>query len=457
MRRLTVLVLLLAALMGACAPRLVPAPTISTPRYPEYIQPVVSASMGGPRLAEHHDRAWRFLQTGDLRNAQREVEEAMRLEPEFPPSEAAAGYVSLAQGNEDTALAYFDRALERETSYVPALVGRGHSLAELGREADAIAAYQLALGVNPALPDLQRRADVLRFRVNERLLEDAREAANAGRLDVAASAYATALSSSPDSAFLYRELADVEARLGNPTQALAHFTRATELDPSDATSFFRIGQLRDAQGDLPGAISAYETAVSLDATLSIVDALDAARERYEFSMLPEEYRAIESAPAVSRAALAALIGVRLAGVVDGSAATAPVVLTDVRSNWAELWITRVTRAGVMEGYANHTFQPETPVARIDMARVIAHLLPRVASSTEVRAWQGTRVTFGDLASAHLAYPAASTAVTSGAMETSGGNALFEPSRPVSGREALAAIERLEELASASGIRPAGSR
>ncbi|MGE0703686.1 MAG: tetratricopeptide repeat protein [Vicinamibacterales bacterium] len=456
MRRLTVLVVLLGALAGACAPRLVPAPTISTPQYPEYVQPVVSASMGSARLAEHHDRAWRFLQTGDLRNAQREVEEALRLEPEFPPSEAAAGYVALAQGNEDTALAYFDRALERETSYVPALVGRGHSLAELGREAEAIAAYQLALGVDPTLPDLRRRADVLRFRVNERLLEDAREAASAGRLDVAADAYATALASSPDSAFLYRELADVEARLGNPTQALAHFTRATELDPSDATSFFRIGQLREAQGELQEAISAYETAASLDSNPSIVDALDGARERYEFSILPEEYRAIESAPAVTRAGLAALIGVRLAEVVQGSASTAPVVLTDVRSTWAEPWIMRVTQAGVMEGYANHTFQPETSVARIDLARAIAELLPRVASPAELRAWQGTRMTFGDLASAHLAYPAASTAVASGAMETSG-NALFEPSRPISGREALAAIERLEELASASGVRPADRR
>jgi tetratricopeptide (TPR) repeat protein len=449
MRRSIPVLVLLTLSAAACAPRMVPAPAITTPRYPEYVQPLVTSSMAGSRMAEHHDRAWRFLQNGDLRNAEREVSAALDLEPGFPPTETTAGYVALARGDEDTALALFDNALKREMAYVPALVGRGHSLAELGREGEAIDAYQLALGVNPGLPDLRRRADVLRFRMIERYLGEARDAASDGRLDAAAEAYETALSNSPDSPFLYRELADVEQRRGNDTEALAYFGRATDLDPTDAASFFRIGQLRETAGDLKAAISAYETSVRLDPAPTVVEALDRARERLEFLTLPEEYRAIGSAPQVTRAALAALIGVRLAGVMDRASSTTPVVLTDVRSSWAEPWIMTVTQAGVMEGYANHTFQPETSIARIDLARAIAQLLPRVASAAELGSWQAKRMTFSDLASAHLAYPAASTAVASGVMTTAAGDR-FEPSRPVTGQEALAAIERLEALAEAAG-------
>ncbi len=455
MRRLTPILLWLG-LVAACAPRLVPAPTITAPRYPDYIQPTLAPSFTGTRLAEHQDRAWRFLQTGDLRNAQREVETALRLEPRFTPAETTAGWVALARGDADGALGRFDGALARDHAYLPALVGRGHSLSELRRESDALAAYELALGVDPSLVDLRRRTDVLRFRVLQQRLASARDAVRQGRLDAAADAYSAALASSPDSAFLYRELGEVEQQRRNDATALAYFERAVELDPGDAVSLVRLGRLREAQGDLTGAIQAYERAAALDSSAGVRDALNDARARVEFSRLPEEYRTIEDAPAVTRAALAALIGIRLARLVEGAATTTPVVLTDVRSTWAEPWIMAVTQAGVMEGYANHTFQPDSSVPRIDLARAVTQLLPRVADAGALGAWQAARQSFSDLSTAHLAYPAASTAVASGVMSAAAGGR-FEPSRPVTGREALAAVERREALARAAGAPTTRSR
>ena len=34
-----------------------------------------------------------------------------------------------------------------------------------------------------------------------------------------------------------------------------------------------------------------------------------------------------------------------------------VVVTDIRNHWAAPWITMVARAGVIEPFPNHTFQP----------------------------------------------------------------------------------------------------
>jgi hypothetical protein len=108
----------------------------------------------------------------------------------------------------------------------------------------------------------------------------------------------------------------------------------------------------------------------------------------------------------------------------------------------------VTRAGVMEPYANHTFQPRTVVRRADLAQVVSRLLDIVAPES-VAAWRAARTRFADVADTHLAYPAASNAVASGVMAPSP-DGTFQPSRVVTGAEAVQAIERLRALAQRKG-------
>jgi hypothetical protein len=102
----------------------------------------------------------------------------------------------------------------------------------------------------------------------------------------------------------------------------------------------------------------------------------------------------------------------------------------------------------MEPFANHAFQPQTPVRRVDLAQAVERLLTRVAAfkpGLRAAAWESARVQFSDLAPTHLAYPAASAAIASGVL-TAGPGGTFAPSGIVSGREATEAIERLEALA-----------
>jgi hypothetical protein len=74
---------------------------------------------------------------------------------------------------------------------------------------------------------------------------------------------------------------------------------------------------------------------------------------------------------------------------------------------------------------------------------VAHLLSRVGA--RAGAWESARLKFSDLSPTHLAYPAASAAVASGVMKA-GPDGAFQPSRPVSGAEAIDVIGRLEVLA-----------
>ena len=103
------------------------------------------------------------------------------------------------------------------------------------------------------------------------------------------------------------------------------------------------------------------------------------RARAELARLPAEYRAIGEAPQITRGELAALIGVRLAPLLQPDRRVDAEPITDARTDWAATWILAVARAGVMEPFANHAFQPRTVVRRIDLAQAVERLLTRIAA------------------------------------------------------------------------------
>ena len=437
--------------MAACGPKTVPLPTVSFPRFPDFVAPIVPEAFAGTAAAQNEVRGWTFLQAGDLKNAAREFAAALRTTPAFYSAEIGLGYVELARRDPKAALAHFDRALERQAADPSALVGRGEAYLALNREAEALAAFEAARAADPALTEIARRVDVLKFRVAEQRLADARTASAAGRLDDAIGAYTAAIASSPGSAFLYRELAGVERQRGDATAALAHYRTALDLDPADAGSLTGIGDVLDARGDFDGAVQAYTSAVAIEQSAALQAKLDAVRARAELARLPGQYREIDAAPQVTRGDLAALIGVRLAALLQPDRRVDAEPITDVRGDWAAPWILTVARAGVMEPFANHAFQPRTVVRRIDLAQAVERLLARIAplAPAAAKAWQSTRWPFPDLAPGHLAYAAASTSVAAGVL-TTGPDGSFQPSSVVSGAEAVEAIQRIEVLAGLAG-------
>jgi tetratricopeptide (TPR) repeat protein len=444
MRRAAVCVLIA---VSACTPAMTPAPIVTTPTFPDFVAPAVPAEFAGTPAAINQSRGWAFLQSGDLKTAEHEFTAALKNDPRFYPAVASLGYLELARKDPKAALAHFDNALEQQSKDVGALFGRGQALLARDEDSDALSAFESVLAVDPYQAEARRRVDVLKFRVLEHEIAHARAAAGAGRLDEAAHAYETAIAGQPDSPFLYRELAVVEQRQGRAEPALEHFRRAVELDPSDARSFARIGEILENRGDFEGATQAYESASSLDPTPDVEKKLEALRDRAALEKLPAEYRAIEQAPQVTRADLAALVGIRLGPLLQGAPAGDASLITDIRNNWAQTWIVAVARAGVMEPFANHGFQPRAIVRRADLAEATAKVLMIIGSSRPAvaKVWESARPRFTDLAPTHLAYPAASMAVGANVLQV-GADDTFQPSRPITGAEAIEAIGKLESLA-----------
>ena len=436
-------VLILLGLAAGCATRTA-LPVVTAPKHPDFIIPAVPET-AAPSLRTAIQRGWQFLQADDFRNAERELASALKTSPQSASAEAALGYLSLARDRADNALPAFDRALAREPQLVSALVGRGYALVDLKREGEAVASFEAALKADPSLTDLQARVDVIRFRATQDLLARAQSAMDAGRLEDARAAYEQAIAASPDSAFLYRELAAVERKGGDRDRAAEHLRRALELDPGDVRAQAVLGDLLEEQGDLVAALSMLEAARRADPSTVPIETLTRLRESVATLKLPAQYRAIPEAERVTRADIAALVGVRLEALI-ARAAQRQVVITDVRTHWAQAWIVSVVRAGVMDTLPNYEFDPATVVRRGDLARTVSRVLALIGGVKPgiSKKWDSASVPIADVAPTHLSYPAVSVSVAAGVMSLEGG--AFGLLEPVTGAQAVDVINRLEALA-----------
>ena len=434
----------LAALTAACAPRRVPPPAVTTAAHPDFLYPMIPAAMQRTFGAEHVDLGWRYLQIDDLRGADREFAAALKSSAKMYPAHAGHGYVALARRDFDRAVAAFDAALGADRSYVPALVGRGQALLALRREGDALVAFEAALAADPSLADVRQRAEVLRFRGLQDIIEAARAAAKSGRVPDARAAYERAIAASPDSAFLYRELGVLERRAGNSDEALSRLRRATELDPLDEMALVQLGELLESRQDFVGAEAAYRKAVALNPSTEIEARLAAVAKNAREAQLPAQFKAALTSAQLTRGELAALIAVRLEALVR-AAPKRQIVVTDTRGHWAAAWIADVAAAGIVEPFENHTFQPNAIVRRGDLATAISRMLSIIAAGDPaIRARLAERPAIADMNQRHNQYAAAASAVASGVMPLLDG-ARFQVGRVVSGSEAVEALDRVRAL------------
>jgi tetratricopeptide (TPR) repeat protein len=444
--------LLAAALLaGGCAVRV---PVVTTPAYPDFVYPAAPPSYAESPAADEQRDAWAFLQTGDLAQAETRFAALLERDAAFFPAAAGLGWVDLARGGYRDAVEHFDAALGAAAHYVPALVGRGDALLGADDVSGALASFEGALDAAPALAParIERLVGELRLRVMTERYDDALAAVAAGRLSDAEAAYADMIAASPESGFLYLELARLKQRQAETAEALVWTRRARHLEPNEPDAVLLEGSLLEALGELSAAEDAYELAEALDPTDASAAGLARVRRELQLAGLPEQYRGITGAESATRGDLAALLGVRLAEFLDDAAFGAPTpILTDTRDHWASPWIVEAVRAGVMGIGAGNRFEPERIVRRGDLADVVAAALVLIADfdPEAARRWQTARVEFSDMSPGHLNYESATRAVAAGLLRIEG-DGRFDPIRPVSGAEAVDAVERLAQLAADLG-------
>jgi tetratricopeptide (TPR) repeat protein len=438
-----------ALVVAGCAstPRTPPAAP-GAPKFPDYPGLEIPANLRVSQdILTRHETAWQQLQAGDLRNANRGFTDVLKRSDTFYPAETGLGFVALAGRDFKQAAARFASVVAKNDRYLPAWLGMADAQVGLGHDGEAIAAMERVLELDPKREALRSRLELLRFKEVQTLIANGQRARQGGRFDEASRLLERALTLSPSSAVILRELGAVETAQGSLDAAEAHIRRAIEIDRNDAESQAALGALLEARGQYREASAAYGRAAAIEPRSGWRERSTALREKANNSEIPAEFRDLGSAATVSRAQVAALIGTRLNEMIERAPRRVTAVATDVRDHWAAPWILPVTQAGVMEILPNHTFQPAATVRRADLARVVSRLLALVASERQLdlARWRAARPRFPDMPATNLSYNAAALAVSSGAMDTPDGDR-FLPTRPVTGTELVAAIDRIEQLA-----------
>ena len=194
-----------------------------------------------------------------------------------------------------------------------------------------------------------------------------------------------------------------------------------------------------ATGDLDRAEQALLRADAIAPRAEVTRRLADLDARRRAAALPREYAAIETAEAITRGQLAALLGVQFGPLLAGLAGDGAAIITDARDHWAYGLDDR-RRAGRNHAGRRSTTGscPGQVVGRAEFARVLVRMLR--AAGVEPMPPAGLP-RLSDLDPRHLDYPAASEVVAEGLLPALSGNA-FRPGLPVSGGEAMAALSRL---------------
>ena len=423
-----------------CAAR---APVVDVAVYPSYAFPTIPPVFEDSSAALEHERAWLFLQADDLSAAEVGFTRALSGSPEFYPSTAGLGFVELSRGATEEAIFRFEQALERAPAYVPALLGLGEAFLVADRVNEAIGSFEAAFAADPDLISLLRRVEELRFAGLMAQLNEARAAGADGRDEEALAAYGRLIDLSPESGFLYLELAEVERRQGSADSALGHLEQAVFLDPNAVSAWMMMAELYLADNDLDRGEQALLRADAIEPRDEISKALVDIEARRQDAARTAEFPEIEAAAALTRGQLATLVGVHFERLLREASVGSAAIITDARDYSGYAWLLTVVQARVMEGDANYRFEPDRNVTRAELAEVLMRIYALGKTSVVVDNLS-SRPRFSDLAPGHLSFSVASEAVSLGILFPRERNS-FQPGGQVPGVEAMAAVERLRLL------------
>ena len=220
---------------------------------------------------------------GDNKTALYYYEQALHLDPKDAHTYYGLGSILYSLGDKKGALADYNQALHFEPNSADVYIYRGIVRDDLGDKKGALADYNQALRLNPNYAKAYDNRGYVRYKLGDKkgALVDYNQAlhlapsyakayANRGYVRYklgdkkgALADYNQALSFDPKNAKAYDSRGDIRHKLGDKKGALADFNQALRLDPKNAIAYKNRGDVRDDLGDKKGALVDYNQALRL--------------------------------------------------------------------------------------------------------------------------------------------------------------------------------------------------
>ena len=205
----------------------------------------LAQGFGNPRA--HYDLGVALLHQGNDSAARAELEEAIRLAPDYADALMNLGLVLLNEGHNVAAIDQFQKAVGYKPGSPAAHADLGRGFAATGQLSKALAEFDEAIRIQPDYPGAYR--------------ERARALAAQSRDAEAYADYRRALDLSPNDAGAHAGLGAVLADMGRLPEAVSEFQAAYRIVPGTPEDHYILGNLMVQSGDLPGAMAEFREAI----------------------------------------------------------------------------------------------------------------------------------------------------------------------------------------------------
>ncbi len=235
-------------------------------------------------LAEHNLGSYLLDAPGQLPEAIRHLQAALRINPDSASAHSDLGSALARTGHAMEAIPEFQAALRLSPNSATVHNNLANALLDTGRRSDAIAEYRYALSLDPGYADARRNLAI----AQQTPPADSAEAhysagvdlSHAGRLGEAVAEFEMALRLRPDYAEAQNNLGVALSQIPQRApEALAHFQAAVRLNPDYADARFNLGvALSQIPSRLPEAIRQLEAAYRLHPDPELRQTLDRLRK-----------------------------------------------------------------------------------------------------------------------------------------------------------------------------------
>ena len=387
--------------------------------------------------------AWNYIRDGRLDKAQKAL---LKLGPESPLYDIGLGYLALARDDYQAAEGFFRQGVEKYPNSTLARLGLVQLYQKTNDSDRTVNELREVLKLDSRNEWARDNYEALKKQKTEDAVDEARSAAAAGDISKATDAYLRALHYSPESPAVHLALAGIYRKENKPSSALVHLKAAAAADPKNLDILADYAAALDENKQFERSLEVYEKILEIEpGNADAKNRVEAIKNRLGIFELPSKYSDVATSPAIAREDLAALVAVKLRNDL-GEAPGKPPIIVDISASWASKFILKVTSLGLVDVYANHTYQPRRLVTRADLAEV----LDRVVTYLDERGHRffrqipPERIQISDITPEHANYRPISDILSYQIMELFP-DRTFRPNQTVSGPEAGQAIDALLAL------------
>jgi tetratricopeptide (TPR) repeat protein len=190
------------------------------------------ASLQG-RAGADNDLGMQLQGSGQVQEAIRHYEQALRLDPDLADAHVNLGMALMQTGRIQEAIGHYEQALRITPDFAKGHNELGIALARLGRLTEAISHYEQALRIEPASFEAHNNLGIA--------------LQQSGRIQEAIEQYKQALQINPDFAGAHNNLGNALAQTGKIEEAIAQYEQVLKLLPDFAPARNALARLQARQ------------------------------------------------------------------------------------------------------------------------------------------------------------------------------------------------------------------